>query len=142
MIEREGVWMPLSEGYCKEYDLHVKEDMLFGKIGENFTKDLFEGNTKMEIKTERDIWKRTGNIVIELKSRGKYSGLSTTEAEWWAHILSYKGKIESVILIPVKDLKERVKLLVKQEKATLTLGGDDNTSEIVLIPIKEIHGSF
>ena len=66
MIEREGVWMPLSEGYCKEYDLHVKEDMLFGKIGENFTKDLFEGNTKMEIKTERDIWKTTGNIAIEI----------------------------------------------------------------------------
>ena len=95
---------------------------------------------KVEVKTERDIWKRTGNIVIELKSRGKYSGLSVTEAEWWSHILSYKGKKESIILIPVVELKKRVKALVKSGKATLTVGGDDDTSEIALVPIKEIHG--
>ena len=53
-----------------------------------------------------------------------------------------KGVKEGVILIPVALLKIRVKQLVKEGKATLTVGGDDDTSEIVLIPIKEIHGIF
>ena len=77
--------MPLTKGYCKEYDLHVKEDMLYGKIGEDFTKELFEGNTKIEIKTERDIWRNTGNIAIEIRCNGKPSGISTTESSVWMH---------------------------------------------------------
>ena len=85
--------MPLTEGYCKEYDLHVKEDMLYGKIGEEFTQKLFEGNTKIEIKTERDIWQTTGNVAIEMRYKGKPSGISTTTSSVWIHLLSIKGVI-------------------------------------------------
>jgi hypothetical protein len=131
----------IKEKFTKEYTSKFDIDLKFGEEAEySLAKILSMG--KVEVKTERDIWKRTGNIVIELKSRGKYSGLSVTEAEWWAHILSYKGKKESIILIPVVELKKRVKALVKSGKATLTVGGDDDTSEIALVPIKEIHGSF
>ena len=55
-IEKEGRWMPLTEGYCKTHDLHVEEDMLFGKIGEEYTKELFEGSHNIEVKTERGNW--------------------------------------------------------------------------------------
>tara|TARA_R110002020_G_scaffold90061_1_gene219544 strand:+ start:253 stop:660 length:408 start_codon:yes stop_codon:yes gene_type:complete len=129
----------LREKFSKEYTSKFDIDLKFGEEAEYSLANILSMG-KVEVKTERDIWKRTGNIVIELKSRGKYSGLSVTEAEWWAHILSYKGKKESIILIPVKELKKRVKKLVKLGKATLTVGGDDDTSEIVLVPIKEIHG--
>jgi len=137
----EPVAERLKEKFTKEYTSKFDIDLKFGEEAEYSLANILSLG-KVEVKTERDIWKRTGNIVIELKSRGKYSGLSVTEAEWWAHILSYKGVKEGVILIPVKELKKRVKLLVKQGKATLTVGGDDDTSEIVLIPIKEIYGSF
>lgn len=129
----------LREKFSKEYTSKFDIDLKFGEEAEYSLANILSMG-KVEVKTERDIWKRTGNIVIELKSRGKYSGLSVTEAEWWAHILSYKGKKESIILIPVEELKKRVKKLVKSGKATLTVGGDDDTSEIVLVPIKEIHG--
>ena len=89
-IEHEGEWMPLEEGYCKSHDLKVKEDMLFGRIGEEFTQQLFEGNTKIEIKTERDIWETTGNIAIEIRYKRQPSGLSTTKASVWIHLLSVK----------------------------------------------------
>ena len=138
MIEREGVWMPLSEGYCKEYDLHVKEDMLFGKIGENFTKDLFEGNTKMEIKTERDIWKTTGNIAIEIRYKGQPSGISTTKSSVWIHLLSYENKIEGGFILPVPYLKARIKELIADERAKIVMGGDFNASQMVLIRIKDL----
>ena len=138
MIEREGVWMPLSEGYCKEYDLHVKEDMLFGKIGENFTKDLFEGNTKMEIKTERDIWKTTGNIAIEIRYKGQPSGISTTKSSVWIHLLSYKGVIEGGFIKKVDQLRGKIKKLQKSGNLKMVMGGDFNKRQMVLLPIKDL----
>ena len=73
--------MPLTEGYCKGFDL----DLEYGKMGEEFVQKVMEGNTKIEVKTERDIWKTTGNVAIEIRCNGKPSGLSTTEAYTWVH---------------------------------------------------------
>ena len=75
-------------------------------------------------------------------NQGNKSGLSVTEAEWWAQILTLKGEIKSIILMPVNALKRRLKQLVKENKAKIIMGGDDMASELVLVPIKEIHGSF
>ena len=138
LIKKGDSWMPLAEGYCKEYDLHVKEDMLFGKIGEKFTEELFEGNTKIEIKTERDIWKNTGNIAIEIRYKGKPSGLSTTKSSIWMHLLAYKGVIEGGFLFKVDELKAKIKKLHESEDLKLVMGGDNNASQMALLPIKEL----
>ena len=130
--------MPLAEGYCKEYDLHVKEDMLFGKIGEEFTRDLFEGNHKIEIKTERDIWKTTGNIAIEIRCNGKPSGISTTESSIWMHLLSIKGVIEGGFVLKVDLLRAKIKKLHESGDLKMVMGGDDNLSQMALLPIKEL----
>ena len=63
-------------------------------LTEEFVSDVLEGNSKIEVKTERDIWKTTGNIAIEIRCDGKPSGLSTTESTVWIHLLAYKGVIE------------------------------------------------
>ena len=138
LIKKGDSWMPLTEGYCKEYDLHVKEDMLFGRIGEEFTRDLFEGNTKMEIKTERDIWKRTGNIAIEIRCKGRPSGISTTESSVWLQLLSYKGVIEGGFILKVDLLKDKIKKLQKSGNLKMVMGGDFNESQMVLLPIKDL----
>ena len=62
-IEKEGSWMPMTEGYCKGFDI----DLEFGKMGEEFVSKVLEGNTKIEVKTERDIWVTTGNVAIEIR---------------------------------------------------------------------------
>ena len=126
--------MPLTEGYCKGFDL----DLEFGKMGEEFTQKVFEGNSKVEVKTERDMWKRTGNVAIELASRGKLSGLNTTKAEWWAQVLTIEGNIEGVLMFPVEKLKEIVKRSVKRGRGRMVMGGDSDTSELALIPLDEI----
>ena len=114
-------------------------DLDFGVKYENsLAKILAMG--KVEVKTERDKWKDTGNIAIELTCRGEDSGIKVTEAEWWAHILSWKGNIKSVILLPVDELKRIVKNSVKYRNGRIVMGGDDNASEMALIPIKEIFG--
>ena len=138
LIKKGDSWMPLTEGYCKEYDLHVKEDMLFGRIGEEFTRDLFEGNTKMEIKTERDIWKTTGNIAIEIRCKGRPSGISTTESSVWLQLLSYKGVIEGGFILKVDLLKDKIKKLQKSGNLKMVMGGDFNESQMVLLPIKDL----
>ena len=89
--------MPITEGYCKGFDLDLK----FGKMGEEFVSDVLAGNSKIEVKTERDIWKTTGNVAIEIRCDGKPSGLSTTESTVWIHLLAHKGVIEGGFLFKV-----------------------------------------
>ncbi len=112
-------------------------DLDFGvQYEKSLAKTLAMG--KIEVKTERDKWKATGNIAVELACRGKLSGLNVTEAEWWAHILTYKGEIITTLLIPVSKLKVLVKEIVMEGKGKMVMGGDDNQSEIALIPLKEL----
>ena len=134
LIETKGGWMPVTEGYCKGVDLDLK----FGKMGEEFVSDVLEGNSKIEVKTERDIWKTTGNIAIEIRCDGKPSGLSTTESTVWIHLLAYKGVIEGGFLFKVEQLKEKIKKLHKSGDIKMVMGGDNNVSQMVLLPIKEL----
>ena len=133
-ILRKGYWMPLTEGYCKEFDL----DLEFGRLGEQFVEDMQVGNKKIEVKTERDIWKTTGNIAIEIRYKGNPSGLSTTDSTVWIHLLCYNGTIEGGFIFSVPKLKETIKSLLNDKIARLVMGGDDNMSQLVLIPIKEL----
>ena len=71
----------MTDEYIKGWDLDLK----FGKMGEDFTRDVFEGNSKVEVKTERDIWKTTGNIAVEIRYKNRPSGLTTTESGGWVH---------------------------------------------------------
>ena len=52
------------------------------KIGEGYEDSLAHILTleKVEVKAEIDKWKKTGNIAIEIRCRGKLSGLSVTKA--------------------------------------------------------------
>ena len=110
------------------------------KFGEHFEKSLAKILTmgKIEVKTERDMWKRTGNIAIELSSRGKLSGLNTTKAEWWCQLLTIKGEIKAVMLFPVKRLKEIVKESIYNGRGRMTMGGDDDLQEIALVPLEDL----
>ena len=107
-----------NKDYTSKFDIDLK-------FGEEFEYSLAKILTvgKVEVKTERDKWKKTGNIAIELMNEGNLSGLTVTKAEWWAQILSYKGNIESVILIPVKELKKRVKYLMALNREHQMING-------------------
>ena len=97
---------------------------------------------KVEVKTERDKWFNTRNIAIELSYYGKKSGLAVTEADWWAQILTLDKEIRGVILLPVKRLKEIVKSSVKKGSGRIVMGGDDEASEMALIPLKDVASGF
>ena len=73
-------------------------DLDFGQIYEEKIRKIFQGKGGIEVKTERDMWKRTGNIAIEVSYRGSPSGLSSTNADWWVHILSDNGEIDTAFM--------------------------------------------
>lgn len=134
-IEERGRWVPLSEDYINnKFDL----DLDFGKVGEKYIEQVFEGDGRIEVKTERDIWATTGNIAIEVRCRGKLSGISTTDARTWIQLLSIKNTIKGGFVMPVKQLKSRIKELHESGEARLVMGGDDDASQMVLLPIKKL----
>ena len=116
-----------------KYDIDLK----FGEKNENSLEKILRFG-KVEIKTERDIWKKTGNICIEIRQNGNPSGLSTTSADYWAHILSFNNEIEGVLMFPIAQLKSRLKQLILLKRVREVKGGDDNKSTLLLVPLKEI----
>lgn len=126
--------MPTTDYRISNFDI----DLNFGKIGENKVVNMFEGNGSIEVKTERGSWQKTGNIAIEVKYKGKPSGLSTTKAKTWIHLLSQDLNILGGFIFEVNKLKKRVKDLTILKRARIVKGGDNNDSTIVLLPIKEM----
>ena len=126
--------MPLTDYRKENFDI----DLDFGKKGEELILEIFEGNSKIEVKTERDRWMETGNIVIEYRYKGKPSGISVTKAKWWIHILSLDGKMKFSFIFPVDVLKRKIKSMLADKTARLTMGGDENMSSLALLPIKEV----
>ena len=126
--------MEVTEEYAKGFDLDLK----FGKLGEEFVRDMQVGNKKIEVKTERDIWKTTGNIAIELRYKGEPSGISTTESSVWIHLLSHNGVIEGGFMFKVDLLRGKLKKLHKEGNLKMVMGGDGNMSQMALLPIKEL----
>ena len=119
----------MKHNYNFEYDLE------FGQEGEDIIADMFE-NKKIEVK--RDNWVgRTGNIAIEYKSRGKPSGIATTQADYWIIMFSKEYEDKFMFIIETQRLKEVTKKYFN--KGSIKKMGDSNTSSAVLIPIKEIN---
>ena len=96
-----------AEKELKKFDI----DFDFGTKYEKSLANILKLG-KVEVKTERDKWNETRNIAIELSCNDDLSGLNTTEADYWAHILTLNDTIKGIILLPVERLKEIVKLSV------------------------------
>jgi|TARA_R110002012_G_scaffold229856_4_gene402573 hypothetical protein len=121
----------------KFYDI----DLPFGIKYEGTLSELLTAKTNklIEVKTERDIWKETGNIYVEFIWRETFSGIVTTKADWWATILTLNDEVQGIILLPTKLMRDKVKKLIKEGIAQYPVsGGDDNDSQGALVPIKEL----
>ena len=130
--DERGIWVPVSNNHIRDnFDI----DLDFGKVGEKKIEQLFEGDGRIEVKTERDIWKRTENIAVEIRCRGKLSGISTTDAKMWIHMLDGGG---GGFIFPVDELRKKIKKRQKDGTLKLTMGGDDNAAQLALLPIKEL----
>ena len=112
----------------KNFDI----DLRYGNDGEGIVLSLLNGGKKVEVKTDRMAHK-TGNIAVEYQYKGYPSGISKTEADYWAFVLN-ENKI--VLLIQTEELKRIGREYFKKGK--VVNGGDDNNSKMILIPLVEL----
>ena len=111
--------------YCSNF----RHDLEVGQLAENALADIFENST-IEVKNDLKASK-TGNLFIEYMSRGKPSGITTTEADFWCFYVS-----DVFMIIPT----DKLRLMVQKLKDTPAerLGGDNNTSMGVLLKITDL----
>ena len=120
------------------YNPNFDIDLQFGLIYEKRLKRLLKEDGKIEVKTERDTWATTGNIAVEIRFKGQPSGLAKTKADWWFHILTLDGEMVTMVCFPVDKLKQIVKELLDKKLVKKVMGGDNNDSELLLVPIDKL----
>ena len=104
-------------------------DLEFGESWEDYITDKMQ---TAEVKTEKGMWRKTGNICIEYESYGKPSGIAATESDVWIHNLTENNEFVMGFIIPTKTVKN----IYKQGRQVS--GGDHNASRIYLLKIKEL----
>jgi hypothetical protein len=113
-------------------------DLKYGQEREQKVVSLLDQDkNKIEVKTERDWWAKTGNIAIEIECWGKPSGLSVTQADYWVHILSLGKDDYCKLIFEVPKLKK----ITEKFKKNYRMIGDNNASKCILIPLKELFQS-
>jgi len=117
----------------KKFDI----DLEYGTIREDKISDMLT-NKKIEVKSERGMWMKTGNICIEYESYGKPSGIITTEADFWFHNLCIEDNIFCTFIFDVPKLKQLIEKLDFKKSVS---GGDHNASRMWLVNIQKLFTS-
>ena len=117
----------------KKFDI----DLEYGTIREDKVADMLT-NKKIEVKSERGMWMKTGNICIEYESYGKPSGIATTESDFWFHNLCIEDNIFCTFIFDVPKLKQ---LIDKLDFKKSVSGGDHNASRMWLVNIRKLFTS-
>lgn len=115
-----------------KYSNSFTYDLSIGEETETWVSELFSGKIKAEVKTDF-IAHKTGNIYIEVISRNKPSGISTTTAHFWIYKIT---GLDIAVIISTTKLKDIVRKYHKLNG--YKKGGDNDTSSGVLIPIKSL----
>tara|TARA_R100001377_G_scaffold52015_1_gene30453 strand:+ start:871 stop:1269 length:399 start_codon:yes stop_codon:yes gene_type:complete len=114
----------------KKFDIDLK----YGQVREEQVKSIF-ADKKIEVKTERDWWAKTGNVALEYECNGKPSGITATKSDYWIHILATGKKNHCMLVFEVPKLK---KIIKKYKKDYTRMVGDRNASKCVILPIKKL----
>ena len=120
-----------TKEYIKmQYNSDFKYDLSVGQIKEKELAKILT-NSKIEVKYDLKALK-TGNVFVEYKSRGKSSGISNTQSDFYCFAFE-----NTMHIIPTHILKDKCRKYLKTERDVV--GGDNNTSKGILLPIKELY---
>ena len=107
-----------------------KYDLEVGQVEEKRLAQLLSGAT---IEVKRDfLAHKTGNVFVEYESRGRPSGISTTQAQYWAFML--EG--DTIVIIRTERLKDKCR--AEFQSGRTTSGCDSDTSKGVLLPVSQL----
>lgn len=128
----------LAESRAKEAIAKYRPDWTYfnhGYVAKGFDLAFEKDDAVLLFEVKQDFqFKETGNIAVELRSRGKDSGLTTTQSPLWVYVLD-----EDIFII------RKETLLKLTEKGQHVRGGDEEfvdgewrpSSEISLIKVQD-----
>jgi hypothetical protein len=117
----------------KKFDI----DLEYGQVREQQVADMLQ-DKKIEVKSERDMWQRTGNIAIEYQSYGKPSGIDATESDYWFHNLCVGDDTFCTLVFNTDSLKKIINNLDSKRSVS---GGDNNASRMYLLNLQKLFSS-
>jgi len=112
-----------------KYNNDFKHDLEVGQVKEKELGLIFNSKT-IEVKYDLKALE-TKNVYVEYFSRGKLSGISTSESDYYCFCFG-----ETFHLIETKILKERCREYLNTSRDRK--GGDNNTSKGILLPIVKL----
>ena len=117
----------------KKFDI----DLEYGKVREQQVADMLQ-DKKIEVKSERDVWQKTGNIAIEYECYGKPSGINATESDYWFHNLCIGSETFATIVFDTASLK---RIIDNLDNKRVVSGGDNNASRMYLLNLQKLFSS-
>tara|TARA_R100001460_G_scaffold1045_3_gene4278 strand:- start:29 stop:472 length:444 start_codon:yes stop_codon:yes gene_type:complete len=117
----------------KKFDI----DLEYGKVREQQVADMLQ-DKKIEVKSERDVWQKSGNIAIEYECYGKPSGINATESDYWFHNLCIGSETFATIVFDTASLK---RIIDNLDNKRVVSGGDHNASKMYLLNLQKLFSS-
>lgn len=117
----------------KKFDI----DLAYGQMHEDQIIEMLQ-DKKIEVKTERGMWTKTGNIAIEFESYGKPSGINATESDYWFHRLAVDDEVFCTLVFDVPTLK---KIVEKLDYHKVVKGGDNYASKMFLVNLSKLFST-
>lgn len=124
----------LVEGLIADYYARKYSVTVFQPVGYFPPHDGTALNARKDLRYEVKLDAKaqtSGNLAFEVSFNGKPSGLTTTEAYTWDHVVPENENILRVYEFSVPALRELTK------GRDIVPGGDNNQSGLVLIPIEQ-----
>ena len=104
-------------------------DLIVGQMAEKELAAVLQ-DKRIEVKSDK-LAHKTGQFFVEYESRGKRSGIATTQADYYC--FEVRGIF---ILVSVPTLKIIARKYIGTERDVK--GGDSNTSKGILLPILDL----
>lgn len=126
-FEKDKYYGELGENFVKNFLIYTKNmtyimsnktnsyDIQMSNRGKSLT---FEVKTDLKVHSDPEI--DTGNLFVEFESRGKPSGISVVNSNYY---IFYFPKIEQVWIIVTEDLKK----LIETNNFKIGIGGDNGS---------------
>ena len=112
-------------------------DLQYGQVREKIVADMLQ-DKKIEVKSERGMWLKTGNIAIEYECYGKPSGINATKSDYWFHNLCVGDEVFATLVFETKMLKKIINASINENQVRSVSGGDHNASRMYLMNIQNL----
>ena len=107
------------------------------RIREHKLAGLLADSGKVELKTEQDVWRKTGHLCIEYRNNGLPAGLAVTEAAAWVHELQWHGKTLVYLCFPVARIRELAADAWRKMQFAFAAGRNRN-NDCVLVKLRDM----